>query len=111
MPDQQPIQTQTMKISEVKQQFNRLTNEVFRQESRILVEKSGIPVAALVSADDLRRLERLDRERTERFNVLDELAAAFADQTDEQIEQETARAVAKVRAEMRAARLQAVSAE
>lgn len=109
MRDEQPIQTQTMKISDVKQQINRLANEVFRNESRILVEKSGIPVAAIVSTEDLRRLERLDRERTERFKVLDEFAAAFADQTDEQIERETAKAVAEVRAEMHALRQQAVS--
>lgn len=111
MPGQQPIATRTMKISDVKQQINRLANDVFRNESRILIEKSGIPVAAIVSTDDLRRLERQDGERTERFKVLDDLATAFADQSDEEIAQETARAVAKVRAEMRGYRQQAVSAK
>ncbi|MDQ3779342.1 MAG: hypothetical protein M3354_02165 [Chloroflexota bacterium] len=109
MRDEQPIQTQTMKLSDVKQQINRLTNEIVRNESRSLVEKSGIPVAAIVSTDDLRRLERLNRERTERFRGLDKFAAAFADQTDEQIAQETAKAIAEVRPEMRDPRQQAVS--
>lgn len=111
MRDKQPKQTPTMKISNVKQQINRLANEVVRNDSRILVEKCGIPVATIVSADDLRRLERLDRERTERFKVLDEFAAVFADQTDEPIAQETAKAVAEVRAEMRDQRQQTVSSE
>jgi len=99
MPEQPT--TQTMKISEVKQQLNRLVNQVYRHETRVMVEKSGIPVAGIVSAEDLRRLDRLDRERAERFNVLEEFAAGFADQSPEEIERETARAIAEVRAERR----------
>lgn len=91
-----------MKISDVKQQLNSLVNRVYRKETRVLVEKSGIPVAGLVSADDLRRLDRLDRERQERYKALYEFAAGFADQTPEEIERETARAIAEVRAEQRA---------
>jgi prevent-host-death family protein len=100
MPDQQPT-TETMKISEVKQQLNRLVNLVYRHETRVMVEKSGIPVAGIVSAEDLRRLDRLDRERAERFKVLEEFSAGFADQSPDKIERETARALAEVRAERR----------
>jgi prevent-host-death family protein len=99
MPEQPT--TETMKISEVKQQLNRLVNRVYRHETRVMVEKSGIPVAGIVSAEDLRRLDRLDRERAERFKVLEEFAAGFADQSPEEIERETARAIAEVRAERR----------
>ena len=93
---------QTMKISEVKQQLNRLVNQVYRRETRIMVEKSGIPVAGIVSAEDLRRLDRLDRERAERFKVLEEFGEAFKDVPAEELEQEVARALAEVRAERRA---------
>lgn len=96
--------TETMKISDVKQQLNSLVNRVYRQETRVLVEKSGIPVAAIVSADDLRRLERLDEERAERFKVIDEMRAAFRDIPAEEIEQEAARSLAEVRAERAAER-------
>ncbi|MDF3015392.1 MAG: hypothetical protein K0R44_617 [Thermomicrobiales bacterium] len=99
MPEQPT--TQTMKISEVKQHLNRLVNQVYRCETRVMVEKSGIPVAGIESAEDLRRLDRLDRERAERFKVLEEFAAGFADQSPEEIERETARAIAEVRAERR----------
>jgi prevent-host-death family protein len=101
MAIQQPT-TETMKISDVKQQLNSLVNRVYRKETRVLVEKSGIPVAGLVSPEDLRRLDRLDRERRERYKALYEFAAGFTDQAPEDIERETARAIAEVRAEQRA---------
>ena len=52
MGEQVPM-TQKMKISDVKNQLSSLVNEVYRKETRVLVEKAGIPVAALVSAGDL----------------------------------------------------------
>jgi hypothetical protein len=66
-------------------------------------------VAGLVSAEDLRRLEQLDREREADFVVVDEVRVAFRDVPDEEIEQEVDRALAKVRAEMRAERERAAS--
>ena len=106
MPEQPT--TQTMKISEVKQQLNRLVNQVYRCETRVMVEKSGIPVAGIVSAEDLRRLDRLDRERAERFKILEEFGEAFKDVPAEELEQEVARALAEVRAERRAQHEQVV---
>jgi hypothetical protein len=63
------------------------------------VEKSGIPVAGIVSVEDLQRLDRLDLERAEKFQAIKEFAAGFVDQSPEEIERETARAIAEVRAE------------
>jgi prevent-host-death family protein len=102
--------TETMKISEVKQQLNRLVNRVYRHETRIVVEKSGIPVAGIVSIEDLRRLDRLDRERAEHFKVLEEFGEAFKDVPVEELEREVARALAEVRAERRAEQTQVVGA-
>ena len=51
-------------------------NRIFRKETRVLVEQSRIPSAALVSMDDLARLyefDRRERERAKRFNVIDEM--------------------------------------
>jgi prevent-host-death family protein len=109
MGEPQPM-TQTMKISDVRGQLNTLVNRVFRKETRVIVEKSGIPVAALVSTDDLERLDRLDRERAERFTVIDELRQAFAGVPDEELEREAERALAEVRAERRAERGQGATA-
>ncbi|MCA9879080.1 MAG: type II toxin-antitoxin system prevent-host-death family antitoxin [Thermomicrobiales bacterium] len=95
--------TETMKISDVKPQLNSLVNRVYRREARILVEKSGIPVAGIVSPRDMQRLEELDRQREAHIKAIDTFAAGFADLTPEEIEQETARAIAEVRAEQREA--------
>jgi prevent-host-death family protein len=103
--------TETMKISDVKQQLNSLVNRVYRRETRILVEKAGIPVAGIVSVQDLQRLEQFDRERAERFKILDEFGEAFKDVPAEQLEREIARAIAEVRAGRLAEREQLVGAK
>ncbi|MGH2530900.1 MAG: type II toxin-antitoxin system prevent-host-death family antitoxin [Thermomicrobiales bacterium] len=90
MREQQPM-TQTMKISDVRGQLNTLVNRVYHKETRVVVEKSGIPVAAIVSTEDLERLDRLDRERAERFAVIDEVRAAFRGVPAAEIERETDR--------------------
>ncbi len=98
---EQQATTQTMKISDVKNTLSSLVNEVYRQETRVLIEKSGIPVAALVSVDDLRRLSQLEQERDDPFQVIDELREAFKDVPPEEIERETDRIIARIRAEDR----------
>jgi prevent-host-death family protein len=96
MPEQAAM-IRTMKISDVKNQLSSLVNEVYRKESRILVEKSGIPVAALVSADDLARLNRLDRDWEEGTRALERFSQAFADVPTEEAEAEVARIIADIR--------------
>jgi prevent-host-death family protein len=88
-----------MKISDVKSRLNSLVNQVYRKETRVLVEKSGIPVAALVSAEDLARLARLDAEREERRQLLARMREPFRDVPPEQVERDVAALVAEVRAE------------
>ena len=100
MREQEPM-TQTMKISEVKNTLSSLVNKVYRKETRVLVEKSGIPVAAIISADDLTRFAQLEREQEERFAVIDRVPEAFKDVPAEEIELEVAKAVEEVRAEAR----------
>jgi hypothetical protein len=67
----------------------------------VLVEKAGIPVAALVSAEDLKQLARLDEQRAERRRVVDAMREPFRGVPPEEIAQETAKAVDEVRDEMR----------
>ena len=102
MPATTTPMTQTIAASAARQQFSQLLNQVFRREMRVVIEKSGIPVAALVSADDLQRLRRYEVERKENFAVLDRMREAFQDVPAEEIEREVARAIAEVRAEKRA---------
>lgn len=89
--------TETMKISYVKQQLNSLVNRVYRRETRILVEKAGIPVAGIVSVQDLQRLEQLDRQWVENTRAMERFSQAFADVTVEEAEAEIARIIADIR--------------
>jgi len=96
MREPQPM-TQTMKISEVKNTLSSLVNKVYRKETRVLVEKSGIPVAAIISAEDLQRFAQLEQERAERFAVIDRMREAFKDVPPEELEREAERSVAAAR--------------
>ncbi len=91
--------TRAMKASETRQQWSQVLNRVFRRQLRVVVEKSGIPVAAIISADDLERFCRLEEERARDFSVLDEVSEAFKEAPDGEIDREVARALADVRAE------------
>jgi prevent-host-death family protein len=108
MPEKMPA-TETMKISDVRSGLNKLVNRVYRHETRVIVEKSGIPVAGIVSADDLERLRRLDEEDREAWEILEGMRAPFRDVPPEEIEREAERALAQVRAAMRAEREQAAA--
>jgi len=95
--------TQTMKASEARQQYSRLLNQVFRKETRV-VEKSGIPVAAIVATQYLERLDRYERERAARFEVVDQMRAAFQDVPDGELGAEITKAVVAARTGLREGR-------
>lgn len=96
--------TQTMKAMEARNQWSKLLNRVYRRETRVVVEKSGVPVAALVSMDDLRRLQGLDSSRADDFKALEATRAAFKDIPDEELEREVNRAFREGRERYRARR-------
>jgi hypothetical protein len=108
MREQSPM-TQTMKISEVQNTLSRLVAEISSNNVRVLIEESGTLVAALVSAEDLRTLSRLDEKQARRRRVVEAMREPFRDVSPEEIELETEKAVAEVRAEMRAEREAAAS--
>ena len=93
--------TQVMKASDVRQQWSQLLNQVFTDKKRIVVEKSGIPVAAVISAGDLERLTRLEEQRERNFAILDEIGEKFKDVSVQEIEKEVSKALKQVRAENR----------
>lgn len=104
------ITTRTENILDIKNRLASLVDDVSSGEARILIAKSGVPVAALVSIEDLRQLARLDEQRAERRRLLEMLREPFRGVSHEEIERETAKAVAEVQAEMRAERTAAKSA-
>ncbi len=93
--------TQVMKASDVRAQWSQLLNKVFRNQTRVVVEKSGIPVAAVISAEDLERFTQLEEQREQNFAILDEIGEKFKDVPAQEIEQEVNRALKQVRTENR----------
>lgn len=96
MPEQIPT-TRTMGISAVKRSLATLVNDINCGKTRVRVEISGRPVAALVSVDDLERLLQLDRAREEHFKAIERFSQAFADVPVEEAEAEIARIIAEIR--------------
>ena len=100
----QASDTKTMNISEVQNALSSVVDEVRQSNIRVIMEKSGTPVAAIISAADLERFLAFERRRAEQFKVIDEIREAFKDIPPEEIERETDRIIARIRAEDRAAR-------
>jgi prevent-host-death family protein len=94
---------QTMKLSEVRQQFSPLVNAVFRGETRVIVEKNGLAVAALVPISDLKHMDELEAERKRDFAVVDELREMFRGLSEEEFEREMAKTLSLARKRRRAA--------
>jgi len=90
--------TKKLKASEARQQFAGVLNEVSREKTRIIVEKGGSPVAAIVPVHDLERLERIETKAEE---ALARMRAAFSHLSEEQIVEDVARVIEEVRAERR----------
>ncbi len=100
MREREPV-TVTMKASDARQQWSGLLNRVFRKETRVVVEKSGIPVAAIISTEDLQRMEESEKRRGEAFKALDATREAFKDIPDEELAREVVKAVKAARAKLR----------
>jgi prevent-host-death family protein len=109
MTKQEEPTKKVVKATEARDQLPQILNSVYRGEGRVIIERSGIPVAAIVSPQDLAALDRMDQQRTELAGVLAEMREAFKDVPQEEIEEQTNKAVAEVRAQMRAEGEQAVN--
>jgi prevent-host-death family protein len=93
-----------MKASEARAHWAAILKKVYKGETEVLVEKSGIPVAAVVSAKEYENLKRIQAQRAQRFAILDRLREAVKDVTQAELEGEVGKAVAQARAELRAKR-------
>lgn len=89
--------------AEARQNFSQLIGDVRTSEEPVIVEKGGVPVAAVVPLAVLEREQRWAEERSERIALLERLRRPFREVSTEEIEREAAAAVAAVRAERRKA--------
>ena len=98
MREQEPM-TQTMNVTTARQEWSQVLNQVYRGRTRVIVEKSGIPVAAISSAQVLERFKALEAEWEARFSVLDRIRAKNADQDPDEVLRDVTAAVEAVRQE------------
>lgn len=89
--------TKRISVTDARQHFSALLNDVSRGKSRVIIEKQGAPIAAIISPRDLEFFESMESRRVDQFKALDEVGKAFADVPLDQLEREVARAVAEVR--------------
>ncbi len=100
MKEREPM-TQTMNTADASRAFAKLVEKVSKRQARVAVEENGKTIAALVSADDLERLKRLDA-REEAWRVVDEIRARNRDKDPDEVERDIAEAIEEMRAEDRA---------
>ena len=108
MPLNQPT-TEIVGIDEVRDRLDDLLKHAVGRDRRVVIEREGRPVAALISFADLEWLDMLREQRVERLKFLDEIGRGFDEVSDEELEREIDRAVAEVRAKMRVEREQVAS--
>jgi prevent-host-death family protein len=90
-----------MTASDVRQHFAETINMVARGGSRVVIEKNGVPVAAIISYEDIRRLQRADARENEVRDALEAMQEPFRDVPWEELEREGLKAVEGIRAERR----------
>jgi len=96
--------TETMSVSEARKKFSDVVTRPLRGEGRVIVEKSGTPVGAIVSIEDARRLEELDREDERINDVFRRTQAGFRGIPPEELERQIDKAISEVEADYRAKR-------
>lgn len=97
-----PIETKT--VSETRRTFSETLNRVYRGEARVVVEKSGIAVGAIVSPREFALLQRLEEERRVTLEAFAKAREGFVDIPEEELEREIESAITDVEDEHRRAR-------
>lgn len=90
-----------MAVAEARQRFSRVLDDVREGDEPVIIEKSGVPVAAVVPLTMLERDRRWAAERAERVALLERMRRPFRDVPAEEIETQVRKAIASVRTERR----------
>jgi PHD/YefM family antitoxin component YafN of YafNO toxin-antitoxin module len=99
-------ETITVTIADLAERLDEMMERITGNETRVVIERDGTPVAALIPAREMAWLARFEEQQAEREALLTRLGEPFKDIPPEQIEAEVAEVVAEVRAEMEAERTQ-----
>jgi PHD/YefM family antitoxin component YafN of YafNO toxin-antitoxin module len=88
-----PIKTKTVPALEVRTQLGRIMKDVRGGRMRVLVEKSGVPMVGIISAEEF---QRVVTEREARFAVVDRIRRRLPPVPDAEIHKDV-RAALKTR--------------
>jgi prevent-host-death family protein len=88
--------TETMSVSESRKQYSEILNRVYRDQEQVIIEKNGIPVAAIVPISTVRDAESFASRRTDLQAAFEATRAEFRDIPPDEIEAEIAKAISEV---------------
>jgi prevent-host-death family protein len=89
--------TRRVAAAAARQTFSQLLRDVRRDEESVIIEKGGVPVAAVVPLSVLDRDRRWAEEREQRIALLERLRRPFREIPSEEIEREAVTAVTAAR--------------
>ena len=84
----------TIPAVEARVHFGEIMQKSFKNGDRFLVEKSGIPMVAIINAEDY---AKLIQERENRFKILDKIKAKLPRFGSDEVEGDIAYAITQVR--------------
>ena len=94
-----PVRIKTIPALEARTQLGQIMKDVQSGRVRVLVEKSGVPMVGIISADEF---ERLIAEREARFAVIDRVQRRLPAVSDTEIQRDVRGALKQVRRRRRA---------
>lgn len=81
---------------EARVHLGEIMKKSFKKGERFIVEKAGIPMIAILSADEY---TRLIQEREERFKIFDKIRSRVPDIPAEEVEKDIGKAIQAIRKE------------
>lgn len=96
----EPTET-VMNLTDTKQQFRKVVNQVARGETRIVIEKHGLQAAVLISPEEYSRFISMEKERGYPVSKFAEAAAEFSKGFDDVSEKELESELSRIRKEYR----------
>jgi prevent-host-death family protein len=94
-----PVPVKKVPALEARTHLGEIMKEVQGGKVRVLVERAGVPMVGIISAEEF---QRLIAEREARFQVVDRIRARLAAVSDAEIDRDVRAAVRDVRRRRRA---------
>ena len=93
------MKTKTIPALEARTQLGQIMKDVQGGRVRVLVEKSGVPMVGIISAEEF---QRLIAEREARFAVVDRIRRGVPSVSEARIQRDVREAIKEVRRRRRA---------